>query len=449
MLDAELGIDRDYLSIAENEIGIGGGRESGGKGKNKQVLDHCSYYARASPGHGYNTHMRLLATLLLVALPMAGQSGLDPARLAQIPIRMKGFADRGLMAGSVTLVARHGKVVALDASGYTDLETKKPLRTDALFQLHSMTKPVVAMAAMMLMEEGKLSLNDPVEQYLPEFRGQRLLLGETLKKPSRRITIRDLMTHTSGLPLNPPPGIGELHGALHKTLAEAVLVISQAPLEFEPGSKWQYSNEGIATLARIVEVLGDMPFEKFLAARIFTPLGMKDTYIYPPKEKWSRLPTAYILKDGKPLKYTADPLGEGAMKYREGAKYPLPEGGLYSTASDLFLLYQMMLNGGELNGVRILSPTSVESMTQVHTGDLATSGPGMGYGLAWAVARDSAAAPLSAGTYGHGGRYGTYCFIDPKQELIGIFLIQREGGSDERNAFVNMTYGALTGRASH
>jgi CubicO group peptidase (beta-lactamase class C family) len=296
---------------------------------------------------------------------------------------------------------------------------------------------------MMLAEEGKLALNDPVEKHLPEFRGQRLLVGDTLKRPARRITVRDLMMHTSGLPLNPPAGIGELHGALHKTLAEVVLVISQVPLEFEPGTKWQYSNTGIASLARIVEVLGGMPFEQFLEKRIFAPLGMKDTFIYPPKEKWGRMPTAYILKDGKPLKYTADPLGEGAMKFRDGAKYPLPEGGLYSTASDLFLLYQMLLNGGQLNGTRILSKHSIETMTQVATGELYTNGPGMGYGLAWAVAKDGAAAPLSIGTYGHGGRYGTYCFIDPKTNLIGIFMIHREGGSDERNAFVNIAYSAL------
>ena len=381
----------------------------------------------------------LLALTLLYA-----QSGLDPARLGLIPVRMKAFADKGTMAGTVTLVARHGKVVALDAAGFTDIESKQPLRTDAIFQLHSMTKPVVAMAAMILAEEGKLSIQDPVEKHLLEFRGQRVLEGDRLRKPARRVTIRDLMTHTSGMAPNPPASIGELHGALHKTLSEVVLVESQTPLDFDPGTKWQYSNPGIASLARLVEVVGGMPFETFLETRIFAPLGMKDTHIYPPKEKWNRMPTAYILKEGKPLKYTADPLGEGAMKFREGAKYPLPEGGLYSTASDLFLLYQMMLNGGQLNGKRILSRHSVETMTKVHTGNLTTNGPGMGYGLAWAVARDSAAAPLSEGTYGHGGRYGTYCFIDPKRNLIGIFMIHREGGSEERNAFVNLVYGAIT-----
>jgi CubicO group peptidase (beta-lactamase class C family) len=154
------------------------------------------------------------------------------------------------------------------------------------------------------------------------------------------------------------------------------------------------------------------------------------------------MPTAYLLKDGKPVKYTTDPLGEGAMKFRQGARYPLPEGGLYSTANDLFILYQMMLNRGQYNGTRILSPSSVETMTRVHTGNLITGSPGIGYGLGWAVARNSAAAPLSEGAYGHGGRYGTYAFIDPKKDMIGIFLIHREGGSEERNAFISMSLAA-------
>jgi len=373
------------------------------------------------------------------------RAGLSPERLSQIPARMRSFVDQGRAAGIVTLVARHGTVAALDAVGYTDLETKQPLKTDAIFQIHSMTKPVVTTAALMLMEEGKLSITDPVEKYLPEFRGQKVIQARegdtlTLRKPMRPATLRDLMTHTSGMPLNPPPGIGELHGALHKTLAETILVLSQQPLEFEPGTKWQYSNTGIASLARVIEVVSGMPFEKFLHDRIFQPLGMSDTYIYPPKDKYNRIPTAYILKDGKPLKYTADPLGEGVMKYREGAKYPLPEGGIYSTASDLYLFYQMMLNRGEYNHVRLLSPASVNLMTRIHTGDLSTGQPGTGWGLGWFVVRDQAGSDslMSAGTYGHGGRYGTYCFIDPANDLIGIFMIHREGGSEERQAFVAM-----------
>lgn len=277
----------------------------------------------------FSALLLLLCTLNVHAADRASvresAKGLDAKRLARIPERMKFFVDKGAIAGSVTLVARHGQIGALDAVGYTDIETKQPLRTDAIFQLHSMTKPVVAIAAMMLMEEGKLTLNDPVEKHLPEFRSMWVIDSQEgdksrkLVRPARLITIRDLMTHTSGMALNPPPGIGELHGALHKSLEEAVLVISQQPLQFQPGTKYQYSNTGIATLARIVEVTSGTPFEKFLETRIFVPLGMKDTYIYPPAEKYGRMPTTYILQNGKPMKYTADPLGEGVMKYRKGA----------------------------------------------------------------------------------------------------------------------------------
>jgi CubicO group peptidase (beta-lactamase class C family) len=391
----------------------------------------------------------LLAASLLTASPAVvndtAQTGLDPARLARIPVRMQQFVDKGTVAGVVTLVARHGRVAALDSVGYTDLETKQPMKPDNIFQIHSMTKPVVAIAAMVLAEEGKLQLGDPVEKYLPEFRGQwaaesRGATAMSLRRPARAVTLRDLMTHTSGMSTNPPEAMKELHGALNKTLAEAVLVESQQPLEFDPGTKWLYSNTGIAALARIVEVVAGVPFEAFLDARIFQPLGMKDTFIFPPKEKYHRMPTAYLLQDGKPVKYTADPLGEGVMKFRQGAKYPLPEGGLYSTASDLYRLYQMMLNKGQYNGIRILSSASVELMTRVHTGDLTTSQPGAGWGLGWFVMKETSGTPslLSPGSYGHGGRYGTFCFIDPKKDLIGIFLIHREGGSDERQAFVSM-----------
>jgi CubicO group peptidase (beta-lactamase class C family) len=378
------------------------------------------------------------------------QAGLDAHRLAQIPVRMKQFVDKGTVAGIVTLVARHGRVAALDAVGYTDVETKQPMKVDNIFQIHSMTKPVVAIAAMMLAEEGKLRLGDPVEKYLPEFRGQWVAESKSpeavsLRRPVRVVTLRDLMTHTSGMSTNPPESIKELHGALHKTLAEAVLVESQQPLDFDPGTKWLYSNTGIAALARVIEVVSEVPFEKFLDTRIFQPLGMKDTFIFPPKEKYHRMPTAYILKDGKPVKYTSDPLGEGVMKFREGAKYPLPEGGLYSTANDLYVLYQMMLNKGQYNGIRLLSPAAVEVMTRVHTGDLATSQPGAGWGLGWFVIKEAAGtlSLLSPGTYGHGGRYGTFCFIDPQKDLIGIFMIHREGGSDERQAFVEMAESAV------
>lgn len=392
---------------------------------------------------------RAVAALVLTALSSFAASGLNAQKLAAIPQRMQGFIDKGTAAGIVTLVARHGQVAALDAVGYFDLESKKPMPKDAIFQIHSMTKPVVCIAAMMLAEEGKLSIMDPVEKHLPEFRSQMAVVSRdgdalVLKKPSRPITIRDLMTHTSGMVPNPPAPIKELHGALNHTLADVVLIYSQTPLDFDPGTKWQYSNAGIATLARIIEVESGMPFEKFLETRIFKPLGMSDTYIYPPKEKWHRMPTAYILKDGKPLKYTADPLGEGAMKFRAGAKYPLPEGGIYSTAADLYKLYQMMLDGGVAQGARLISKASLKLMTRNHTGDLTTSQPGAGWGLGVFVVRNATGTLsfASPGTYGHGGRYGTFFFIDPKRDMIGIFMIHREGGSDERNAFMEMAIAA-------
>ncbi len=386
--------------------------------------------------------MRFAALCLILALPAAPQA-LDKAKLAAIAPRMKEFVDAGKAAGIVTLVAHKGEAASFEAVGYTDLESRQPMTKENIFQLHSMTKPIVALAAMQLAEEGKLALADPVEKHLPEFRGQMVVAalhpdgGKLLKKPSRPITVRDLMTHTSGMMLNPPAGIGELHGALHKSLADVALILSQQPLEFEPGTKWQYSNTGIAALGRIIEVISGQPLEAYMAKRIFEPLGMKDTFFFPPKDKWHRMPTAYILRDGKPVKYTSDPLGEGKMKFRDGAKYSLPEGGLYSTAADLLVLYRTILNGGRHGSFQLLSPTGLRLMRTAQTGDLRTSTAGAGWGLGWFVLNDG------TGTFGHGGRYGTYCFLDPKNDLIGIFLIHREGGSEERQAFVQMTYAAL------
>ncbi len=393
-----------------------------------------------------------LALSLQAASPVdnPAKAGMDAARLAKIPARMQSFVDSGDLAGVVTLVARHGQVASLEAVGYLDREAKKPIKTDSIFDLRSMTKPVVCLGAVILMEEGLLSLTDPVEKHLPEFRGQRLITsrdGETmtLAKPSRPIVIRDLMTHTSGMPLDPPDGLRELHVQLHKPLAEVVTVLSQQPLEFEPGSKWQYSNTAIATLARIIEVVSGKPLEQFLDQRIFQPLGMKDSFFFPPPAKHDRIAIVYRRHDDGTVTRAA-PGTQGGDPYRKGARYSLPEGGLYSTAQDLFALYQMLLNGGTFNGARILSRPAVDLITSVHTGDLATTGPGLGWGLGWTVIRDPSGSlrMQSVGTFGHGGRFGTYCWIDPDKDLIGIFLVQREGGSEEVSAFVQMANAAVT-----
>lgn len=383
------------------------------------------------------------------------KAGMDPERLARIPVRMKAYVEKGTIAGAVTLVARHGVVADLEAVGYQDLESKKPMRTDSIFQIMSMTKPLTAVALMMLVEEGKVVISDPVEKYLPEFRGLWLnQSGATDKeriqvRPSRRITLRDLLTHTSGMVSDPPSGADGLLSRMHLSLAEAVALYSQQPLEFEPGTRWQYSNPGIATLGRIVEVVSGLPYEKFLEERIFQPLGMKDSFIFPPADKTSRMAMVYNLEEGKLKRADKNILAGDPAAFRKGARYPGPEYGVCTTAADLFSFYQMMLNNGSYNGKRLLSRAGVEAMTTLQTGAIDPAGhsPGKGYGLAWTVVKD----PLgvlqyqSLGTFGHGGAFGTEGWIDAKKDLIGIFLIQRDSGGDgeEANAFKAMAAAAI------
>lgn len=397
--------------------------------------------------------------LLFLALPFqvyaadAAKAGMNKERLARIPVRMKAFVDQGVVAGAVTLVQRHGVLASLDAVGYEELETKKPMRTDSIFQIMSMTKPVTAVGIMMLVDEGKIAVSDPVEKYLPEFRGLWMVdsRGETtlsLRRPSRPITIRDLMTHTSGMAPRPPEGLSELYAKMDRTLAEAVAIYAQQPLQFEPGTKWLYSNTGIATLGRIIEVTSGQAFEKFLEARIFKPLGMKDSFFFPPAEKIDRIAMVYKLEDGKLVPSRSGLLGGDPWRYRKDAKYPAPEGGMYSTATDLAAFYQMVLNGGTYNGARLLSRAAVELMTTLHTGDLeAGHSPGMGYGLAWTVVRNplGTLSMTSIGTYGHGGAFGTLGWVDPKKDLVGVLLIQRSsgGGSDEQNAIRQLAAAAI------
>lgn len=376
-------------------------------------------------------------------------SGLDPGRLARIPVRMQEFVDAGRVAGVVTLVERHSEVASLEAVGYQDLETKKPMKTDTIFQIMSMTKPVTVTGVMILMEEGRLALSDPVEKHVPEFRGQWMVASRaaggtlTMKKPSRPITIWDLMTHTSGMPGGLPEGMRDAYQRFDKTLAEAVAVYSQQPLLFEPGTAWQYSNMGIATLGRIIEIVSHQPFEKFIEGRILQPLGMKDSFFFLPEDRWERLASVYTYTEGKLVKSKAD-------VFRRGARYPMPEGGMYSTATDIGAFYRMMLDGGALNGARILSKAAVELMRRNHTGDLkAGFSPGAGFGLGFSVVRE----PLgtfrlnSIGTFGHGGAYRTYGWADPAKDMVGVIMMQRTnvGGdlADEISALMQMAASAI------
>jgi CubicO group peptidase (beta-lactamase class C family) len=358
------------------------------------------------------------------------KAGMDAARLARIPARMQTFVDTGKAAGIVTLVVRHGQAASLNSVGFLDLQTKAPMRTDSIFRIMTMTKPVTSVAVMMLMEEGRLALFDPAEKYLPEFRGQQVRSGA---KPAHPVTLFDLLTHTAGVagPKASDPK--------SKTLAEEVAAIARQPLDFEPGAQWRYRTEGIDTLGRIVEVVSGMPYERFIADRIFTPLGMVDSSFFPDPAKAARIATVYTDENGT-LKPTAS----------RDTLYPSPGAGMLSTAADMARFYQMMLNKGTLNGHRLLSTATVDLMTAVHTGDMqAGFAPGMGFGLGWGVVRESKGAfrLCSVGSYGHGGAYRTYGWVDPPKDLIRVIMLQRTNGggdvADEINAFLAMAAAAI------
>src|SRR5580692_7066741 len=277
------------------------------------------------------TTMSLLLACALVALAADSFSigkidpdaaGMDPARLARIPVRMKEFVAAGKTAGVVTLVARHGHVASFQAVGYQDLETKTPMRTDTIFRLASVTKPVTCAGIMILVDEGRVSLIDPVEKFLPEFKGLKLNPCGTragynceLVTPSRPVNILDLMTHTSGL-----PGSVSAGGTQPNTLAERVAAVHGTALLFEPGTAWNYSNIGIAALGRIIEVVTSQPYDRFLAERIFQPLAMKDTFFFVPPDKSNRVASVYTYEENG-LQFV--PMAP--------AKFPAPEGGLFST----------------------------------------------------------------------------------------------------------------------
>jgi CubicO group peptidase (beta-lactamase class C family) len=376
-------------------------------------------------------------------------AGVDQEVLSQIPQRMKSFIDRQTVAGAVTLVAHGSDIVEFDASGMADVEAGHPMRKDTIFQIMSMTKPVTAIGIMMLAEEGKLALRDPVEQYLPEFHNQRIATNvgpdaARLRLPDRPITISDLMTHTAGIQDAAPAAIHDYPQLMNVPLDEVVRQLARQPLLFQPGRQWSYSSPGIEILGRLIEVCSGRKYEDFIADRILHPLGMKDTFFYPPADKMARIAMVYVSQNGKLVRAPGTILGGDPAKYRQAAVFPAPGWGLYSTAGDLLRLYRMMLGNGVYEGRRYLSPFSVHVMTEVHTAGIQPVGwmHGAGYGLAWEVVTDPLGelAGHSKGTYGHGGAFGTQGWIDPQNELISILLIQRaDGGADSlSNVFLNL-----------
>jgi CubicO group peptidase (beta-lactamase class C family) len=390
----------------------------------------------------------LLAAVLVWPIAAAAPTakpedvGFSSERLHRITELVQRHIAAGDFSGAVTLVARNGRIAHLEAQGLMDIEARKPMQKDAIFQIMSMTKPVVGTSIMMMVEEGKVRLTDPVSKFIPEFKDLKvavpMLAGSGAAAgrggagaearyytvpAEREITIRDLLTHTSGLVSGGLSGVEARKVGIKgkESLADVIPRLGGVPLDFQPGSRWAYSAQaGFDTLARIVEVTSGLPFGQFAKTRIFDPLGMKDTFFYP-LEGNARLVTRYTRgQSGKLERVT------GFANFQNGV-YFSGGGGLASTAEDYLQFAQMLLNGGQLNGKRLLAPRTVEMMASVHAPDTLQGRPkGEGYGLSMRVVNDPVGRNtfLSQGSFGWSGAYGTHFWIDPKEKIVGILMIQ-------------------------
>ncbi len=360
----------------------------------------------------------------------SGESVPGP-RTDKIDQAMQSFVDRGELSGAVTLVADREHIIHLSAVGKRDIEHNLPMRTDTIFWVASMTKPITATAVLMLQDEGKLSIDDPVSKYIPQFAALRTPSG----KPAN-LTLRQLLTHTSGL-----ADVPKKQAQTARTLAELVPMVLALPMKFEPGTQWDYCQSGINTLGRIIEIVSGQSYADFMRRRLFDPLGMTDATFYPNKAQIKRLAVSYDMTDGK-LKPTAIRLLPGPVGDRN--HYAAPNGGLFCTAGDYCRFSQMLLNGGRLDGRQYLKPETVKLMTSIQTGKLKNVGfvPGSAWGLGVGLVKKPTGitAMLSPGTFGHGGAYGTQVWIDPVKNRIYILLIQRadlpnSDASEFRKAF--------------
>jgi len=394
----------------------------------------------------------LAAGLLLQAFSALAQDlpsarpesvGLSSERLERIAAAVQRAVDQKRVAGAVTLVARHGKVAWFKSQGALDKEAAKPMRNDAIFRICSMSKPITSLGVMMLYEEGKFLLEDPVSNYLPEFKNPKVLVkpasGDAYTIPAaREITIRDLLRHTSGLTYQWNEVLGQrykeanvAHGLLQYdgTIEDNVKRLAGVPLLFSPGTRWEYSL-GVDVLGRLIEVVSGMPLDQFFRTRIFEPLGMKDTYFYLPDSKVDRLAVAYTYYPEKGLQRFPDaPITEGSFSYSADYPYRGPKklfaggAGLNSTVADYYRFSQFMLSGGKAGEARLLSRKSVELMTRDQLGHISADQDfGLGFGI------DGVKAPLnelgSAGSFGWGGFFYTTFSIDPKEDMIVIFMAQ-------------------------
>jgi CubicO group peptidase (beta-lactamase class C family) len=423
--------------------------------------------------------------LFLAAVPLLAadlkttrpeEAGLSSERLARIGERMQAYVDSGEIPGALALIARHGKVVYSEQWGFADRENKVPMKPDTLFRIYSMSKPITAVGVMILHEEGHFQLTDPVAKYLPELaklevrdEDANAASGEVIvhTHPARNpITIRDLLRHTAGFTYGffGNTQVDQMYrdqGILwdDKDIAETVRKLGQVPLRFEPGTRWHYS-VAVDVQGRLIEVISGQTLDQFMKERIFEPLGMKDTSFTVADKDWGRLAVLYspegtaegsdlfLTSNGggrKPLVPAPDRANRG---YRQGATHFSGGGGLVSSASDYLRFAQMMLNGGQLDGARILSRKSVEVMTTDHLGEIpGLWRPGYGFGLGFAVLTDVGATGAlgSVGEYNWGGAAGTRFWVDPKEGLIGIYMIQilPHRGLPYGTEFRSFTYQAI------
>ncbi|MBS1705414.1 MAG: beta-lactamase family protein [Armatimonadetes bacterium] len=381
-----------------------------------------------------------IPALLLLSHGTATVQGFDVQRLHLIGTRMREFVDQKQVAGVVTLIQRKGHRVWLDCQGLANVEERRPMEPDTIFQVMSMTKPVTAIAVMLCVERGLLRLDDKVERYLPQFANLKVAQADgTLKPRTKALTVRHLLTHTSGLSSTDPGGLSD-DEKIKLTLAQYADHFGSDPLQAQPGERIAYSGPGIAAAGRIVEIVTGQKLEDFMQNEIFGPLGMKDTTFFARESAHPRIASMYVAEKGILSKFQPDP-------FRKGAKLANPAGGLYSTASDMATLIQCIANHGSLGKFRMLSPRSTEVMTTVQTGDLLSDGSdAQGYGLGFSVIRGAAGTQTlrPIGSFGHTGAFCTEYWADPKSGVVCVFMSQ--SFSDEvRKTFNAMANAAFVG----
>jgi CubicO group peptidase (beta-lactamase class C family) len=405
----------------------------------------------------------------LVPMARAETVGMSSKRLERIHAFIQGFIDRDEIAGAVTLVARHGKVVHFEAQGYRSKEDKAVMEKDTIFSLMSMTKPIVSTALMMLWEEGRFLLDDPIARWLPAYANKQVLENGKLVN-ANPVTVRHILTHTSGLSLSAAPATVSNENVLAtqaqrdaaaqaqrgrpaapaqplarpRTVAEAIDRAAPLPLHFQPGTKWEYGSS-TDFVAVLVEKMSGMTIDQFIRERIFQPLSIRDTHYNIPKEKVNRVAAVYRPGPDGRITLLRKP------EFHEPTTYFPGVAGLNGTAADYFRFCQMLLNGGELDGVRLLGRMTVDNMFSNHIGTgkpVYIRGDGYGFGLGAGVLTDPAKTTdaFSIGTWSWGGADGTIFYIDPQEDLIAILMVQLNPytRSGIRPKFSNVVSQAIT-----